>query len=116
MDPGGTTFNRGISLMSIATVNRKSTRLNSSHGSHLVCRLLLEKKNKQRKHTRPPRLPALRHAQARTRARSAALVPFWRLLSAPLLPHAAASSPPGDVLRACDTLVEFALDEGVELV
>src|SRR3989337_2473615 len=62
MDPGGTTFNRGISLMSIATVDRKSTRLNSSHGSHLVCRLLLEKKKQDDgEHAvdpRPPSIPA----------------------------------------------------------
>src|SRR5207245_4093600 len=30
-----------------AMADRKSTRLNSSHGSNLVCRLLLEKKNRQ---------------------------------------------------------------------
>src|SRR5205809_5371401 len=29
--------------------DRKSTRLNSSHGYNLVCRLLLEKKNKKKK-------------------------------------------------------------------
>src|SRR3712207_8800020 len=33
------------SLAPVAEVDRKSTRLNSSHRQYLVCRLLLEKKN-----------------------------------------------------------------------
>src|SRR5690348_17759594 len=33
----------------IGAVDRKSTRLNSSHPSNLVCRLLLEKKKKKKK-------------------------------------------------------------------
>src|SRR3546814_6995780 len=33
--------------VSSGTIDRKSTRLNSSTNAHLVCRLLLEKKNKK---------------------------------------------------------------------
>src|SRR5699024_11462177 len=42
--------------LSKRTVDRKSTRLNSSHVSNLVCRLLLEKKKKRQRQwhrTRP---------------------------------------------------------------
>src|SRR3712207_9013543 len=34
-----------ISELQAAQIDRKSTRLNSSHAQYLVCRLLLEKKN-----------------------------------------------------------------------
>src|SRR3712207_8328874 len=42
-DDGG---HRVVALLHAATQDRKSTRLNSSHAQYLVCRLLLEKKNK----------------------------------------------------------------------
>src|ERR1035438_10776639 len=45
--------------------DRKSTRLNSSHLGHLVCRLLLEKKNHQRDEIHPAGLGDIHHVLVR---------------------------------------------------
>src|SRR4030043_1913965 len=47
---------------SLSKIDRKSTRLNSSHGYHLVCRLLLEKKKKEQDTTPAPCVNAHAHA------------------------------------------------------
>src|SRR2546430_7872107 len=56
LDFGSSSFGNVLGV----TVDRKSTRLNSSHSQNLVCRLLLEKKKKKQCVTTPNQ--ALRHS------------------------------------------------------
>src|SRR2546422_1780058 len=56
----------------VAVRDRKSTRLNSSHGYNLVCRLLLEKKKKNEENPRKNQTRSINSTHARPPARSRA--------------------------------------------